>query len=70
MGGTLNYSFFEAGLVDEIYITVTPRILGGAKAPTPVDGRGFLKNTQVRLRLATLRRRGDEIFLKYTVVKL
>jgi len=69
-GGTLNYSFFEAGLVDEIYITVTPRILGGAKAPTPVDGRGFLKNTQVRLRLATLRRRGDEIFLKYTVVKL
>ena len=68
-GGTLNFSFFREGLVDEIYITVTPRILGGAEAPTPVDGRGFLKNMQVRLRLASLRRRGDEIFLKYFVVK-
>jgi 2,5-diamino-6-(ribosylamino)-4(3H)-pyrimidinone 5'-phosphate reductase len=68
-GGTLNFSFFREGLVDEIYITVTPRILGGADAPTPVDGKGFARNTQIRLRLATLRRRGDEIFLKYCVVR-
>jgi 2,5-diamino-6-(ribosylamino)-4(3H)-pyrimidinone 5'-phosphate reductase len=68
-GGTLNFSFFREGLVDEIYITVTPRILGGAEAPTPVDGKGFLRKAQVRLRLATLRRRGDEIFLKYCVVR-
>jgi len=68
-GGTLNFSFFREGLVDEIYITVTPMILGGAAAPTPVDGRGFLKKAQVRLRLASLRRRGDEIFLRYCVVR-
>jgi 2,5-diamino-6-(ribosylamino)-4(3H)-pyrimidinone 5'-phosphate reductase len=68
-GGTLNFSFFRDGLVDEIYITVTPRILGGAGAPTPVDGKGFLKDTQIQLRLATVRRRGDEVFLKYCVVK-
>jgi 2,5-diamino-6-(ribosylamino)-4(3H)-pyrimidinone 5'-phosphate reductase len=68
-GGTLNFSFFREGLVDEIYITVTPRIIGGADAPTPVDGKGFLRNTQIRLRLATLRRRGDEVFLKYRVVR-
>jgi 2,5-diamino-6-(ribosylamino)-4(3H)-pyrimidinone 5'-phosphate reductase len=68
-GGTLNFSFFREGLVDEIYLTVTPRILGGADAPTPVDGKGFLKGAQIRLRLATVRRRGDEVFLKYCVVR-
>ena len=68
-GGTLNFSFFREDLVDEIYLTVTPRILGGAAAPTPVDGKGFLKKAQVRLRLATLKRRGDEVFLKYCVVR-
>lgn len=66
-GGELNFSFFEERLVDEIYITITPRILGGREAPTPVDGRGFLANAQTRLDLVSSRRRGDEVFLKYRV---
>lgn len=68
-GGTLNFSFFQENLVDELYITVTPSILGGAAAPTPVDGKGFLKSSRVRLRLMSVKRRGDEVFLKYEVTK-
>jgi len=68
-GGTLNFSFFRENLVDEVYLTVTPRILGGATAPTPVDGKGFLKNSHVRLKLVSSRRNGDELFLRYRVVK-
>lgn len=68
-GGTLNFSFLREGLVDEIFLTVTPVIVGGRAAPTPVDGRGFLKDSLVRLKLVSSRRRGDEVFLKYCVVK-
>jgi 2,5-diamino-6-(ribosylamino)-4(3H)-pyrimidinone 5'-phosphate reductase len=68
-GGTLNYAFFEAKLVDEIYITVTPRILGGADAPTVADGKGFLLDAHPRLELVSSRRSGNEVFLRYRVVK-
>ncbi len=40
-GATLNWSLVEAGLVDEISVYVGPLIIGGAGAPTPVDGPGF-----------------------------
>jgi len=66
-GGELDFSFFKENLVDEIYITVTPRILGGREAPTPADGRGFLKDEQLRLELVSCRRHGDEVFLRYRV---
>jgi 2,5-diamino-6-(ribosylamino)-4(3H)-pyrimidinone 5'-phosphate reductase len=67
-GGTLNYSFFRDNLVDELYVTVTPRILGGSDAPTPVDGKGFLADSHVHLELVSSRRRGSEVFLRYRVI--
>ncbi len=67
-GGELNFSFFKEGLVDELFITITPRVLGGSAAPTPVDGRGFLSRSQIPLELVSSRRRGDEVFLRYRVV--
>ena len=68
-GGALNFSFFEADLVDEIYITVTPRILGGSTSPTVADGKGFLSRSHTHLELVSSRRRGNEVFLKYRVVR-
>jgi 2,5-diamino-6-(ribosylamino)-4(3H)-pyrimidinone 5'-phosphate reductase len=68
-GATLNFSFFQAELVDEVFITVTPRILGGSTAPTVVDGKGFLSGAHPRLELVSSRRRGNEVFLRYRVVK-
>jgi 2,5-diamino-6-(ribosylamino)-4(3H)-pyrimidinone 5'-phosphate reductase len=40
-GATLNWSLIEAGLVDEILVYVGPMIIGGAGAPTLVDGPGL-----------------------------
>ncbi len=68
-GATINFSFFEAHLVDEIYITITPRILGGSTAPTVVDGKGFLSRAHPHLELVSCRRRGDEVFLRYRVAR-
>ena len=40
-GGELNDALFRAGLVDEINLTICPKIFGGRTAPTIADGRGF-----------------------------
>jgi 2,5-diamino-6-(ribosylamino)-4(3H)-pyrimidinone 5'-phosphate reductase len=40
-GGELNDALFRAGVVDELHLTFCPRILGGRRAPTIADGRGF-----------------------------
>jgi riboflavin-specific deaminase-like protein len=64
-GGEVHFAFAKAGLVDEWYITVTPRLIGGRSAPSFLDGDGFLKRNHLALRLVSLRRVGDEIFLCY-----
>jgi riboflavin-specific deaminase-like protein len=40
-GGALNDALFRANLVDEIHLTLCPKIFGGRTAPTIADGRGF-----------------------------
>src|SRR6266700_2411548 len=39
-GGALNWSMLSSGLVDEISVAITPRILGGAKGVSLVVGKG------------------------------
>jgi riboflavin-specific deaminase-like protein len=68
-GGTVNALFFEAGLVDEIYMTLCPVILGGAAAPTPVAGTGFSFDRRLRLELMDSERVEEEFFLHYRVLK-
>jgi riboflavin-specific deaminase-like protein len=40
-GGELNEALFCANLVDEIHVTICPKIFGGRTAPTIADGHGF-----------------------------
>lgn len=40
-GGELLASFFEAGLVDTLTVYIGSMVIGGADAPTLVDGAGF-----------------------------
>jgi len=68
-GGELNGALVEAGLVDELYVTVAPCVLGGRAAPTPVDGEGLAMDSRVRLRLVSLDRHGDELYCRYAVVR-
>ena len=39
-GGTLGAGALAAGLVDRVYFFISPRIIGGARALTPVEARG------------------------------
>ena len=42
-GGELNEALFRASLVDEINLTVCPKIFGGRTAPTVAGGEGFAR---------------------------
>ena len=69
-GGEVNGELFRAGLVDEVYQTLCPLIFGGRDAPTMADGRGVPGLAQAtRLRLKSLKRVGDELFLVYRAAK-
>ncbi len=66
-GGKLVASVLAAGLVDELWLTVCPLILGGADAPTAVEGKGFLADLALKLELLAVKQVGQEVFLHYRV---
>jgi riboflavin-specific deaminase-like protein len=39
-GGELNDALFRAGLVDEVHVTICPKIFGGQHSPTISDSKG------------------------------
>jgi riboflavin biosynthesis pyrimidine reductase len=52
--------------VDEVHLTVCPKIFGGADAPTLAGGEDVLKLADAAgFRLKSMRRVGDEMFLIY-----
>ena len=64
-GGVLSAGLFAARAIDELYVTIVPRILGGALAPTLVEGRGFEPDDIPDGRILSVERVGDELFLGY-----
>jgi 2,5-diamino-6-(ribosylamino)-4(3H)-pyrimidinone 5'-phosphate reductase len=68
-GGEVHFAFAKEGVIDDVYVTITPRLIGGSSAPTLLDGRGFLAADHIELRLLSSRRIGDELYVKYRVVR-
>lgn len=66
-GGELNWSVLKLGIVDELIITISPRIVGGRSATTLVEGEGCnLISEGIPLKLRDVRRRANgEIMLFY-----
>jgi 2,5-diamino-6-(ribosylamino)-4(3H)-pyrimidinone 5'-phosphate reductase len=65
-GGSINWEFIKNNLVDELFITITPYILGGTDSISLVQGKGFdtiLKST--KLRLKSVRRIQNDVVLHY-----
>ena len=68
-GGEINAALFEAGLVNELHLTLCPMIFGGRTAPTMADGQGFPQlAAAARLKIISQKRVGDELFLVYQVL--
>lgn len=66
-GGDLLFQLIAADVVDELYVTVCPRLLGGRGAPSLLDGDGFGAHTMRGLELVHLHRFGDELYTRYRV---
>jgi 5-amino-6-(5-phosphoribosylamino)uracil reductase len=66
-GGQLIASILAAGLIDELWLTVCPLILGGTNAPTPVAGNGFPAHLAPRLTLLSAETIDQEVLLHYAV---
>ena len=65
-GGELHDALVRAGLVDELHLTVSPKIFGGRNAATIADGVGFPKLADAQqFQLASMKRIGDEMFLVF-----
>ena len=69
-GGELNEALFRAGFVDELHLTLCPKIFGGRTAPTIADGPGVLRLADAAgFTLKSVDRVGDELFLVYKARK-
>jgi 5-amino-6-(5-phosphoribosylamino)uracil reductase len=66
-GGTLVAGMMELDLIDELWLTICPLVLGGTNAPTPVEGKGFLSQFAPRLELLSVNQIEQEVFLNYRV---
>jgi len=68
-GGALNWSMLSSGLVDEVSVAITPRILGGEKAVTLVEGKGTpLVKNGVKLKLLNTTKYGPDLVVRYKVL--
>jgi 5-amino-6-(5-phosphoribosylamino)uracil reductase len=66
-GGDLVFQCLDAGILQDLYVTVCPLVVGGAGAPSLADGVGFTAGRAPRLDLVSMRRLGSELFLHYRV---
>lgn len=69
-GGELNWSLLRLGLVDELTVTIAPKIAGGRLATTLVEGDGFDEIAQgIRLKLSKIeRKKTGELLLRYRLL--
>jgi riboflavin-specific deaminase-like protein len=66
-GPTLNSFLFAAGLVDELFLTMNPKVVGGAAALTIVAGRELVE--PVELDLLSVAEANGELFTRWRVRK-
>jgi riboflavin biosynthesis pyrimidine reductase len=67
-GPTLFGELTAAGLIDELFLTVSPLLAGRSAAErrlSLVEGTAFLPGSPVGCRLLTLRQAGSHLFLRY-----
>ena len=66
-GGELNDALFRAGLVDEINLTICPKIFGGRTAPTIAEGHGIPRLADAeKFELTSIKRKKGELFTALT----
>lgn len=64
-GGSLNFSMLDQGCVDYIYSFISPKLLGGKDAKTPVEGRGIENvNKALKLKYSNIKEIGGDLLVE------
>ena len=66
-GGEINWSLLRLGIVNELIVTIAPKIVGGRQATTLVEGQGYRRISQgikLHLKQAQIQNNG-ELVLHY-----
>lgn len=66
-GPTLNHALLEAGLLDELFLTLAPKLLSGDGLPLI---RGAALNPAIALSLLSLHEYQNELYLRYAVGRI
>lgn len=69
-GGTVIWNFLNQKLVDDLYVYVSPVIVGGRYTPTMADGEGIkIFEDTIRLKIVRVRRLGKGVLFHYKMRK-
>ena len=63
-GGTLNEQLLRKSLVDEIFLTLAPKLKGGAHLHTIMEGTGFPVGQYAQCRLMSVYEHEGELYLR------
>lgn len=65
-GAILNDSLFRLGLVNRVEAFVAPKVFGGARAKSPVEGEGIAEVSEAKqYRLVDMKKIGQDVLLSY-----
>jgi riboflavin biosynthesis pyrimidine reductase len=69
-GGALHGAMVRAGLINELHLTICPKIFGGREAPTFADDGHAVKLVDAKtFKLKSAKRVGDELFVVYRAAR-
>lgn len=69
-GSTLNFSALAEGIVNKVYSFVSPKLIGGTTALTPVGGEGFKTlNEAILLNVGDVKRFDDDLMIEAYIQK-
>jgi diaminohydroxyphosphoribosylaminopyrimidine deaminase / 5-amino-6-(5-phosphoribosylamino)uracil reductase len=69
-GSTLNYSAIEEGIVDKVFSFISPKMLGGANAPSPLGGAGIqILDQAITLKIDYIRRFDNDLLIESYIIK-
>ncbi len=64
-GSEINASLLSADLVDELFLTVAPKVKLGRDVPTYAEGEALPRDKMLKFKLVSCTPVGDEVFVRY-----
>ncbi len=68
-GAVLNEELLKEGCMDELFLTVTPKLKGGTHLPGILEGAGFPRGEYRPVEILSLYCDGDELYFRYRIGK-